>query len=338
MGGALPRRGAARHLRAVSETPKGADPSQREPRGTVVVASGGPEVRSLLARCSFPPAGEAVVCAVSGGADSLAMLGLAVAAGLRAHAVHIDHGLRPDGPREAAIVAEAAARLGTSFEAVSVSVALGPDLEARARAARYGALPEGVLVGHTADDQAETVLLNLLRGTGLDGLGGMRPVAAGRRAVRRPILSLRRSETTALVRSWGFRVVEDPSNDERRFRRNRVRHELLPLLSEVAGRDVVPLICRTASLARDDADLLAALASGLDPTDVKALRGAPGPLAKRALRAWLREGEGVERHPPSASELNRAWAVVAGERAACELAGGRRLSRHQGRLRLGSPP
>ena len=328
----MPPRGAARHLRTVGETPNGVPASRRGARGTL----GGPDVRPLLARCSFPPAGEAVVCAVSGGADSLAMLGLAVAAGLRAHAVHVDHGLRPDSPREAAIVAEAAARFGTSFEAVSVSVALGPDLEARARAARYGALPEGVLVGHTADDQAETVLLNLLRGAGLDGLGGMRPVAAGRRAVRRPILALRRSETAALVSSWGLRSVEDPSNDERRFRRNRIRHEVLPLLSEVAGRDVVPLICRTASLVRDDADLLAVLASGLDPTDAKALRGAPVPLAKRALRTWLREGEGTERHPPSASELDRVWAVVTCERVACVLAGGRRLSRHGGRLRVGS--
>lgn len=314
----------------------GAKSGDRARGGRSATLPVGPDVDALLSRCQFPPAGEEVVCAVSGGADSLAMLGLAVAAGCRVHAVHVDHGLRPDGKREAGLVASAAQDFGASFEAVVVSVAPGPDLEARARLARYACLPEGVLVGHTADDQAETVLLNLLRGSGADGLSAMRPAGGGLRSVRRPILALRRVETGALVRSWGLDAVDDPSNRDHRFRRNRVRHEVLPLLAEVAGRDPVPLICRTASLLAEDADLLSALAAGLDATDARALRDAPRPLAKRALRAWLREGEGTERHPPSAGELERAWAVVAGEVRACELAGGRRLSRHGGRLRVGS--
>ena len=294
-----------------------------------------PDMAALLRRCQFPPAGEAVVCAVSGGPDSLAMLGLAVAAGCVVHVVHVDHGLRPDGEREGELVAEAAGKFGASFGAVVLSVQPGPDLESRARRARYGCLPDGVLVGHTADDQAETVLLNLLRGAGTDGLSGMRATGGGLRRVRRPILSLRRAETAALVRSWGMEAVTDPSNADRRFRRNRVRDEVIPLLAEVAGRDPVPLICRMASLAAEDADLLSSLAAGLEPTDARALRAAPRPLAKRALRAWLREGEGAEHHPPSAAELDRAWSVVAGEMLACELAGGRRLSRHRGRLRIG---
>jgi tRNA(Ile)-lysidine synthase len=286
----------------------------------------------LLARCTFPPAGEAVVCAVSGGADSVALLGLAVAAGCRVHAVHVDHGLRPGGEAEAGFVERVAARFGASFEAVRVSVPPGPDLEARARRARYQALPEGVLVAHTADDQAETVLLNLLRGAGLDGLAGMRAARAGWREVRRPLLALRRSETAALVESWGIEPVHDRSNDDLRFRRNRVRHEVIPLLAEVAGRDPVPLICRAAAHVAEDADFLRSLAAGLDPTDAKALRGVPKPVAKRALRAWLAEGGGAERHPPSAGDLDRAWAVVAGEALACEISGGRRISRHRGRL------
>jgi tRNA(Ile)-lysidine synthase len=266
------------------------------------------------------------------------MLALAVAAGCGAHAVHVDHGLRSGSDREAKAVRAAARALGATFETISVTLAPGPDLEARARAARYEALPRGVMVGHTADDQAETLLLNLMRGAALDGLRGMRASEAGRRGVTRPILRLRRAETAAFVAALGLETVTDTSNSDLRFRRNRVRHEVLPLLAEVAQRDPVPLLARTASLLGEDADLLALLASGLDATDTAALRAAPRPLAKRALRAWLRQGQGPEHHPPSAAELERTWTVVTGERTACELAGGRRVSRSAGRLRLSPVP
>ncbi|MGH9107788.1 MAG: tRNA lysidine(34) synthetase TilS [Acidimicrobiales bacterium] len=295
------------------------------------------QVRSLLRRCDFPPAGGTAVCAVSGGADSLAMLALAVASGCRAGAVHVDHALRRAGAEEAEMVRAAAEALGASFQLVKVSVEPGPDLEARARLARYAALPVGVLVGHTADDQAETLLLNLVRGAGLDGLCAMRPAGGGLRGVRRPILRLRRAETASLVRLLGLEAVADPSNFEPRFRRNRIRHDVLPLLAEVSGRDPVPLLSRTAGLLREDADLLAGLAEALDPSDARALRAAPGPLAKRALRSWLRQAEGPEHHPPSAGDVERALAVVAGAVRACEITGGRRLSRHRGRLRLEAP-
>jgi tRNA(Ile)-lysidine synthase len=162
----------------------------------------------------------------------------------------------------------------------------------------------------------------------------MRPAGGGARHVRRPILQLRRAETAALVGSLGLQVVADPSNFEMRFRRNRVRHQLLPVLAEVADRDPVPLLARTAALLGADAEFLATLAGGIDATDTGALRAAPKPVAIRALRTWLREGEGTERHPPSSEELQRAWAVVTGEVVACEMAGGRRLSRHGGRLRI----
>jgi len=291
-------------------------------------------VEGLLGRCTFPEKGEPVVCAVSGGADSVAMLALAVAAGCSAHAVHVDHGLRPVGPEEAAVVEGAASALGATFEGLSVRVEPGPDLEARARQARYEVLPEGTLVGHTADDQAETLLLNLMRGAGLDGLRGMRATAGGPRKARRPILALRRSETLAFVTALGLPTVTDPSNAEARFRRNRARHEVLPLLADVAGRDPVPLLARTAALLAEDAELLDSLARDLDPTDARALAAAPRPLANRALRTWLRKDEGPERHPPSSEDLERAWAVVTGRAVACELSGGRRLSRSAGRLRL----
>src|SRR4051812_43996606 len=245
--------------------------------------------QALLERCRFPAAG-AVVCAVSGGADSLALLVLAVAAGLEVTAVHVDHGLRAGSAAEAEVVARAAARFGASFRAVRVELDDGPNLEARARAARYVALPEGALTGHTADDQAETVLINLLRGGGLDGLAGMRDDG------RRPLLGLRRAETRAVCEAAGLVPVEDPSNQDPRFLRNRVRHELLPMLADLSGRDPVPVLTRQAGLLRDEADLLDALAGDLDATDARALAAAPPALARRAVRRLVR-GDGE--HPPS---------------------------------------
>jgi tRNA(Ile)-lysidine synthase len=289
---------------------------------------------ALLQRCSFPEPGTEVACAVSGGADSMAMLALAVARGCSARAVHVEHGLRPEGTREAEVVRTGARALGASFEALIVHVDPGGDLEARARQARYEALPEGVLVGHTADDQAETLLLNLVRGAGLNGLSGMRASGGGLRRVRRPILGLRRAETRSYVADLGLETVSDPSNFEARFRRNRVRHEVLPLLADVAGRDPVPLLARTAGLLAEDAEFLDELAKTIDPTDARALSSTPPPLAKRALRSWLRAGQGPERHPPSSQELERVWAVVTGEVIACEVTGGRRLSRSSNRLKL----
>jgi tRNA(Ile)-lysidine synthase len=270
---------------------------------------------------------------VSGGADSLALLALAAEAGCAVTAVHVDHGLRPGSAGEAEVVRAAGERFGARFVALRVEVPPGPNLEARARAARYAALPAGALTGHTADDQAETVLLNLVRGAALDGLAGMDPA-------RRPLRRLRRSETRGLCAALGLAPAADPSNEDPAFRRNRVRHELLPLLSAIAERDVVPVLARQADLARDDARVLDDLAAALDPTDARALAAAPAALARRAVRAWLRAGGpgGEERHPPDAAAVARVLAVARGEAVACEVAGGWRVARTAGRLRLEPPP
>lgn len=281
---------------------------------------------SLLARCSFPPPGAAVTCAVSGGADSLALLALAIAAGCRATAVHVDHGLRPGSASEGGLVAAAAAAMGAGFRAERIHVEAGPNLEARARAARYAALPRDALLGHTADDQAETVLLNLLRGASLDGLAGFHPA-------RRPIRRLRRSETRALCAELGLAPLDDPSNDDPAFRRNRVRHELLPLADAIAERDLVPILARQADLLRADSLLLEEMAATLDPTDARAVAAAPEPLARRAVRAWLRTGP--ERHPPDAATVERVLAVARGEVVAAEVGQGRSVRRSRGRLTLG---
>ncbi|HET6953209.1 MAG TPA: tRNA lysidine(34) synthetase TilS, partial [Acidimicrobiales bacterium] len=283
----------------------------------------------LAARCDFPPAGTPVVCAVSGGPDSLALLALAVEAGCRVTAVHVDHGLRPGSAAEAEAVRAAADRFGAAFRSEAVTVAPGPNVEARARTARYGVLPPGVLTGHTADDQAETVLLNLVRGAGLDGLAGMSPTG-------RPLLALRRHETRALCAALGLDPVADPSNDDPGLRRNRVRHEVVPLLAAVAERDVVPVIARQAALARADAAVLDDLAAGLEPTDARALASAPAAVARRAVRRWLRAAGpgGGDRHPPDAAAVERVLAVARGEAVACQVAGGWRVARSRGRLRV----
>lgn len=255
----------------------------------------------------------------------MALLLLATEWGCAVTAVHVDHGLRPGSESEAEVVATAAARFGAAFESRRVAVQLGPDLEARARAARYGVLPRDVLTGHTADDQAETILLNLLRGAGLDGLRGMR-------ATNHPILGLRRSETRGLCASLDVAVIEDPSNVDPTIRRNRVRHELLPLLDAIAERDIVPVLARQAPLLADEAAVLDDLASALDPTDAGVLAAAPPALARRAIRTWLRCGSDAEQHPPDAATIERVLAVARGEAKGTDVGGGRSVSRSRGRL------
>jgi tRNA(Ile)-lysidine synthase len=283
---------------------------------------------SILARCAFPPPGAPVVCAVSGGPDSLALLSLATEAGCDVTAVHVDHGLRPGSADEADVVRDAAARFGAAFRSERVEVAPGPDLEARARAARRSVLPADHATGHTADDRAETVLLALLRGTGVDGLAALTPSA------RHPLVRLRRAETRELCRSLGLDPVQDPSNADPRFRRNRVRHEVLPLLDDVAGRDVVPLLCRLADLAAEDAALLRDLAAGVDPTDAAAVARAPRPVSTRALRGWLRATVDDEAHPPDLAAIERVLAVARGDAVGADVGAGVRVARTSGRLRI----
>ena len=252
----------------------------------------------------------------------MALLALACFHGSAVTAVHVDHGLRPGSDSEADVVELAAARFGASFSSVRVAVIDGPNLEARARAARHEALGSGMLFGHTADDQAETILLNLLRGSGLDGLAAMG--TAGH-----PLLRLRRAETHELCALLELNTVHDPSNDSDRFRRNRVRHELLPLAAEISERDVVPILTRQAELFAAEAELLQALADSINPTDAKALAAAPLALARRAVRRWLTVG-----YPPDAATVERVMAVARGEANGTDVGGGRRVTRSHQRLSL----
>lgn len=282
----------------------------------------------LLTRCTFPAAGTDVACALSGGADSLALTQLAVHAGCRVTAIHVDHGLRPESVVEAEVVAGLAEHLEVPLERRTLRLDPGPNLEARARAARYAVLPHGVLTGHTADDQAETVLLHLLRGS-VGGLAGMRP---GDGRVVRPILNLRRAETEAVCAAAGLTPIVDSSNRDLTLRRNAVRHRVLPLLSAIAERDLVPILTRQADLIGDESDFLDRLAATLDPTDAKALTAAPVVLARRAVRRWL-----TAEHPPDAATIERVLAVARGEAVACETVDGRRVSRSHQKLSVRGP-
>jgi len=146
---------------------------------------------------------------------------------------------------------------------------------------------------------------------------------------------LRRRETHALCAAAGLQPVCDESNDDPAFVRNRIRHEVLPLCARVSGRDPVPLLARQAGVLRDEVALLESLASYVlpDPADARAVARAERPLARRALRRWLREA-GDGEYPPSLAEVDRTLAVAAGASEGTELSGGRRVRRTGGRLRV----
>ena len=272
-------------------------------------------------QCMFPSNGP-IHCAVSGGADSSALLILASMTGEELIAHHVDHGLRPNSSIESDSVARLANQVGAKFRSVTLSLEEGPNLEARARSARFAALPDDVLTGHTADDQAETIILHLLRGGGPDALAGMGDE-------HHPIIKLRRADTESVCQIFEWIPVEDPTNEDPRFRRNRVRHEVLPLLNDVAERDVVPLLIRAGEIADKDADLLDRLAREIDVTDAAALATAPIALARRSVREWLR-GE----HPPDLASVERVLQVARGEALGTEITGGRSVRRTNGKLRL----
>ena len=282
-----------------------------------------PLVIELLAKCDFPSAGTKISCAVSGGPDSMALLVLAVATGCEVTAIHVDHGLRTDSENEFQIVENLAKSLGANFISKTIRVEPGTNLEARARASRFEVMPHDVMTGHTADDQAETVLINLLRGAGLAGLAGMQ------RNQRHPILALRRTQTHQLCRELKIEVVEDPTNTDPKFQRNRIRHELIPLMDVIAQRDVAAILDRQADLFREDSMLLDDLAKKIDVTDAKLLAVAPVALARRAIRQWL-----TEIYPPDAATVERVLEVARGTTLACEIGSNREVRRSQQRLQI----
>jgi len=241
-------------------------------------------------------AGALVLAAVSGGADSLALAAAAAwvapRLGLRAGAIVVDHGLQAGSDGVAAKAADTCRGLGLHpVDVVPVAVGREGGPEAAARTARYDALARSadmaeaaaVLLAHTRDDQAETVLLGLGRGSGARSLAGMAPVN-GR--WRRPFLDIRREDTMAACAALGLEPWHDPHNDDRSFARVRVRRDALPALEAALGPGVAEALARTAALLRDDADALDAWAdrAATGGLSVDALAALPAAVRSRVLR------------------------------------------------------
>lgn len=283
-------------------------------------------------RLKLPLSGETLVVAVSGGADSTALL-LALDE-LKRHdklsneicVAHLDHKLRKSSAKDAKWVSELAQKLGYRAVIGRSKVAENAradsdNLEQAAREARYAFLERTakkvsanyVLTAHTMDDQAETVLLRLMRGSGGSGLGGMeglRPLAKNSSIkLARPILWARRAETEDYCRYRKTEFLSDEMNDDQRFARVKVRKQLLPLMQSFNNR-IVEAISRTATQLRDDGAVLfdnsdallrrASVSNQEDETktaalDVKLLANAPPALRRRALRRWLEEARGSTR-------------------------------------------
>lgn len=238
-----------------------------------------------------------VVVALSGGADSLALTASAVAQGWGVGALVVDHGLQPDSGRVAADAAQKAEALGcVEVRVLTVSVGDDGGIESAARSARYRALDEArngrpVLLAHTLDDQAETVLLGLGRGSGGRSIAGMRPWI---QPWGRPLLAVRRAHTRAACLEAGLEPWEDPHNCDSRFVRARLRHEVLPLLEDVLGGGVAEALARTASSLQEDGDALDEQARALlpdpGPLSISAIRELPTAIRRRVIRLWLQSG------------------------------------------------
>jgi tRNA(Ile)-lysidine synthase len=259
-------------------------------------------------------AGALVLVALSGGPDSLALAAAtafeAGRAGMRAGAVIVDHALQSGSADVAAAAAGQARNLGLDpviVKTVAVGSAGGP--EAAARDARYAALAEAaadtgaaaVLLGHTLDDQAESVLLGLARGSGLGSLRGMAPVAG---IYRRPLLGITRAITVRFCADSGLQPWNDPQNDDERFARVRVRKTVMPMLERELGPGLAEALARTADLAREDstaldqfaADQLEELAEHAEAgisLPARALEHDPPALRQRIIRATVLAEFGV---------------------------------------------
>jgi tRNA(Ile)-lysidine synthase len=295
--------------------------------------------------------GDLVLAACSGGADSLALAAalafVAPRAGLRAGAVTVDHGLQEGSAARAASVAAVLTGLGldpvrTASVSVEVDAVHAGGPEAAARTARYAALSRvaaedgaaAVLLGHTLDDQAETVLLGLARGSGARSLAGM----PSRRGVfRRPLLGLRRQAAAEACAALGLDPWQDPHNADRRFARVRVRLDALPALEAALGPGVAEALARTAGQLRADAEVLEKISSertdGDSPLSASSLAELPGAVRTRVLRsaalaAGCPAGALTAGHVARLEELVTGWH---GQRW-IDLPGGVRASRRAGQL------
>ncbi|MEV0034113.1 tRNA lysidine(34) synthetase TilS [Nocardia sp. NPDC050793] len=282
---------------------------------------------------AYLPGGGPVAVGLSGGADSLALTAAAVVEIGEVDALIVDHRLQSGSGQVAAEAVAAALGLGCrSARVFAVDVGTEGGVEAAARKARYEALDTAraglpVLLGHTLDDQAETVLLGLARGSGGRSIQGM---AAYAEPWGRPLLGVRRATTRQMCADLGRTPHEDPHNLSPEFTRVRLRTEVLPLLEDVLGGGVAPALARTAEQLREDGALLDVLAEELleaarvpgvaadEPgtagdevaLSIETLATAPAALRRRAIRSWLLDSGAkalTDRHLRAVDALVTAW-------------------------------
>ena len=278
--------------------------------------------------------GDHIICAISGGADSVALTFafylLKDKLGIRLSAAHFNHHLRgEESDRDEQFVREFCDRYDIPLFVGGAEVVAGKKgLEAAARDARYGFLRNldgKIATAHTADDNAETVLLHLIRGTGLKGLGGIRPVNGN---VIRPMLEVTRQDVETFCDEWCLRYITDSSNHSDAFLRNRIRHQVMPLLKQENPR-LAENVSAMAQRLRQDEDYLSR--SAAETTDVEALKAMHPALRSRALERFLkecgvREPEGI--HIARAEELLHSK----NPSAKAEFPGGITVSRQYDRL------
>lgn len=286
-------------------------------------------VESALSRARLPSG--PVIVALSGGADSAALTFLSIESGAEVSAAHVHHGFEASD-----MLADAAStisdRLDVPLETISVEVPPGPSPEAQAREVRYGRLARidgQVLTGHTRDDTVETMLINLVRGTGADGLAGIpyqRPPN-----VFRPILEITRSETREIATLADLPFLDDPTNDDLSVTRNHIRRVVLPRLRELNPRVDVAM-ARAAAALGGDGELLDRLADRVPSgaLEVSLVATLPRPVADRMVMKWL-VANGVQL---AADVVARVWSVVSGETDRQDLEGGRSVVRDRAVVRV----
>lgn len=315
----------------------------------------GPIERAITEHPRLRPDQPALI-GVSGGRDSAVLLHALVKAGFKQLIVcHLDHSLREESRDDAQFVVEQARSYGLEHEDEYEDVArLSKErklsIEAAAREARYAFFSQvawdrwcpRVILAHHADDQVETLLLNLLRGSGATGLGAMRPVSireqhGARLEIHRPLLSVWREEITSYAEKHQVEFREDASNLDRKFVRNRLRHDVLPMLSKSLDRDVRRALWRSAEIIGAEGDWLASQTpqvSGpeLSVADIRAL---PLALRRRVIHAWLRS-QGIA--DVSFEDVEAVGGLVEStRRAKLNVAGGRHVRRRSGKLFVTSP-
>ena len=333
------------------------------------------QLLSAWRNLKLPVEGASVIVAVSGGADSTSLL-LAIdeliktgKLALKPIVAHLDHGLRKASRDDASWVEHLARDLGSDFVTRRIDIKkraarTGDNLEQAARRARYEFLgttarEKGsnlIVTAHTLDDQAETVLLRLLRGSAAEGLSGIEPVRAlehgSQIQLARPLLSwARRVDCEAYCRKRNVDFRVDEMNEDEKFARVRVRKQLLPLMASFNNR-IVEALSRTAALLGEDAELLTAKAEDLlktasgnsskdqdrtkvPPLNVNALAAAPAAVRRRALRQWILQGQGDLRRLEMV-HLAAVDSLIQGSRGGriVELPNGARVLRKRGWLEL----